>query len=70
MRFEMDRPAASSAALLMRLPVDNFSIALERSRLLTAIALAAISDLTLVLITDISFSFTLMSGYCVQRNFL
>ena len=48
----MARPAASSAAELMRLPVDSCSMALLRLRLFTVRAFCATSDFTLVLITD------------------
>ena len=48
----MAKPAASSAAELMRLPVDSCSMALDNVRLLTLIAFCATSDFTLVLITD------------------
>jgi hypothetical protein len=52
MREEMARPAASSAALLMRLPVDNCSMLLDMARLLAVIAFCATRALVLVLITD------------------
>src|SRR6478609_9016131 len=49
----MARPAASSLALLMRLPVDRRSMALPRALLALADALAALSAPMLVLMTDI-----------------
>ncbi len=49
--LEMARPAASSAAVLIRLPVDKRCIATPRSRALRSKAAWVISDLTLVLIT-------------------
>ena len=52
MRREMARPAASSLALLMRVPVDRRSMA-DAIDLFTLLKDAwAVSDLTLVLTTD------------------
>jgi hypothetical protein len=55
MRDEMAMPAASSFALLMRLPVESCSMAVAKKRSLTVKALAATRDLTLVLITDMIY---------------
>src|SRR6195952_2878884 len=49
---EMARPAASSLALLMRLPVDRRSIAVPSALPATDEAFAALMALILVLITD------------------
>ena len=50
-REEIAKPAASSLAELMRLPVDNCSIATDSARLFLFKAFCEINDLTLVLMT-------------------
>jgi hypothetical protein len=50
----MDKPAASSDARLIRLPVDKLSMVFCCTRPLRFKALEAIKDLMLVLITVIS----------------
>jgi hypothetical protein len=52
-RVAIDRPAASSAALLMRLPVDRRSIAVPSISLARMLAFWARKAEMLVLITDI-----------------
>jgi len=52
-----DKPAASSEALLIRLPVDKLSMVFCMARLLDAIALAEAKARIFVLITDM---FTLL----------
>ena len=47
----MDRPAASSAAELIRLPVESVSIAFDMATPFCTIAACVRSDATLVLIT-------------------
>jgi hypothetical protein len=49
----MAMPAASSAALLMRLPVDSCSMAVSTARLFLIRAFCEIKDFTLVLMTVI-----------------
>jgi hypothetical protein len=51
----MAKPAASSDAELIRLPVDKRSIAVDKLRLLIVIASRATIDLMLVLITVMIF---------------
>jgi hypothetical protein len=50
------KPAASSAALLMRLPVDNCSMLLDKERLLRVKAFWLMSELMLVLMTVMIFA--------------
>jgi hypothetical protein len=52
MRLVIARPAASSLALLIRVPVDNCCIAVERERSLRVSAAWVTSEFTLVLMTD------------------
>jgi hypothetical protein len=49
----MDKPAASSLAELMRLPVDKRSMAVDKERPTFMSESWATSDFTLVLTTDI-----------------
>jgi predicted nucleic acid-binding Zn ribbon protein len=50
------KPAASSAALLMRLPVDSCSMLLDKERLLRVKAFWLMSELMLVLMTVMIFA--------------
>ena len=54
--LEILRPAASSAAELIRLPVERRSMAVDIARLFWESASRATRDLTFVLITDMVFS--------------
>jgi len=56
MRLAIARPAESSAAELMRLPVESCSMADVSARLLTFRACWATRALVLVLITDMDLS--------------
>ena len=70
MREEMLRPAASSAAELMRVPVDRRCIAVDNWRLLIVKASCACKDFRLVLITDMwnSFSNEYINRYGRRRR--
>jgi hypothetical protein len=57
MREEMAKPAASSDAELILVPVDNLCIEVDKLRLLIVKAFCEINDLTFVLITDMVISF-------------
>src|SRR5690606_3093216 len=65
----MARPAASSFALLMRLPVDRRSMAVPRALLALVEALAALSAPMLVLITDIDELLrSFAAGFAIPRH--
>jgi hypothetical protein len=63
MRVLMARPAASSLAELMRMPVDKRSMEVEESMAVRRKELCAASALIFVLITDMDF---LLQGFLTK----
>jgi hypothetical protein len=63
MRVLMARPAASSLAELMRMPVDKRSMEVEESMAVRRKELCAASALMFVLITDMDF---LLQGFLTK----